>query len=550
MGMSEPIVKVSDLTVDFFVDGEWSRAVSHVSYEVMPGEVVAVVGESGSGKSTTALTLIGLLPPTARATGSVVLRGKELVGVSPTQLRSVRGVDVGMVFQEPMSALNPVLTVGFQIVEALRAHDQAITLKEAGEKARELLSQVELPDPEKAFHSYPHQLSGGQRQRAMIAQALSQNPALLIADEPTSALDVTVQAEILDLLRKLSRRLGQAVLLITHDMGVVADLADRVIVMKDGDVVEQNPVDTLYTAPTHPYTKSLLESVPFLGRGTRRSALAPSEPLISATGLSIDYPKRGRVPAFRAATDLHFTVGRGEVVGIVGESGSGKTTVARAVLGLLPVAAGELVVDGVSMAGVRTDDLRALRRRMGIVFQDPGASLNPRWPIGQSVAEPLELAKWSAGDVSHRVEELLELVELPTSFRNRYPHELSGGQRQRIGVARALALNPSLVVADEPTSALDVSVQARVLELFLRLQEQLGFSALFISHDLAIVEQIAHRIVVMSEGVIVEQGTTASVLDTPTNSYTKKLLQAVPVPDPVAQRARRQGHLGSDHLER
>ena len=540
VGMSEPIVSVSGLTVDFFVDGEWSRAVSDVSYQVMPGEVLAVVGESGSGKSTTALTLIGLLPPTARATGSVVLRGKELVGVPQSQLRSIRGVDVGMVFQEPMSALNPVLTVGFQIVEALRAHDQTVTLQAAGERARELLSQVELPDPEKAFHSYPHQLSGGQRQRAMIAQALSQNPALLIADEPTSALDVTVQAEILDLLRKLSRRLGQAVLLITHDMGVVADLADRVIVMKDGHVVEENPVETLYATPTHPYTKSLLESVPFLGRGTRRSALPPSAPLISAAGLCIDYPKRGRVPAFRAATDLDFVVGHGEVVGIVGESGSGKTTVARAVLGLLPLAAGELVVDGVSMADVKKDDLRALRRRMGIVFQDPGASLNPRWPIGQSIAEPLELAQWSGMEVSNRVSELLELVELPTSLRNRYPHELSGGQRQRIGVARALALNPVLVVADEPTSALDVSVQARVLELFLKLQEQLGFSALFISHDLAIVEQIAHRIVVMSEGLIVEHGPTANVLDAPAHPYTKKLLNAVPVPDPVTQRGRRE----------
>ena len=540
MDEPEPIVRVSNLTVEFAVDGEWNTAVSEVSYEIRSGEVVAVVGESGSGKSTSALTLIGLLPSNARATGSVVLRGTEIVGLPSAKLRHIRGRDIGMVFQEPMSALNPVLTIGFQIVEALRAHDGAVTVAEAKERAKELLEMVDLPDPEKAFHSYPHQLSGGQRQRAMIAQALAQNPALMIADEPTSALDVTVQAEIIDLLRQLANRLNQAVLLITHDMGVVADLADRVVVMKDGLVVEEGTVEQVFSAPQHPYTVALLESVPYLGRGARRTPPASSEVLIRAEGVTLDYPKRGRVPAFRAVEDVSFTVAPGEVVGIVGESGSGKTTFARAVLGLLPVQEGNLTVDGVAMRGVSKADLQALRRRMGIVFQDPGASLNPRWPIGQSIAEPLELADWEPDAISNRVIELLELVELPPALRNRYPHELSGGQRQRVGVARALALNPVLVVADEPTSALDVSVQARVLELFLKLQAELGFAALFISHDLAVVERIAHRIVVMHEGRLVEWGTTEQVLDHPTHPYTKTLLAAVPVPDPAEQRRRRE----------
>ena len=539
MSDSRPVVSVDDLSVDFLVDGVWVPAVRHVSYDIHPGEVVACVGESGSGKSTTALSLIGLLPVNARARGRVMLRDRDVLTLSSQELRALRGEDIGMVFQEPMTALNPVLTVGFQIMEALRAHQQDMTSEQAGARARELLTVVDLPDPEKAFRSYPHQLSGGQRQRAMIAQALALNPALLIADEPTSALDVTVQAEIIDLLLSLKDKLNQAVLLITHDMGVVADLADRVVVMKDGEVVESGDVKKVFSEPSHPYTKALLESVPYLGRGERREGPSSDQVLVRLDQVSIDYPKRGRVPAFRAVTDMSVTVAPGEVLGIVGESGSGKTTVARAILGLLPVVSGTLEVAGHSLSTIGARDLRMLRRRMGIIFQDPGSSLNPRWPVGQSIAEPLELARWDRASSDRRVDELLELVELPVSMRNRYPHELSGGQRQRIGVARALALNPDLVVADEPTSALDVSVQAKVLDLFKRLQEELGFATVFISHDLAVVEQISHRIAVMHDGRLVEWGKTSDVLDHPQHPYTRQLLEAVPVPDPVEQRRRR-----------
>ncbi|MFZ9106222.1 MAG: ATP-binding cassette domain-containing protein, partial [Pontimonas sp.] len=361
-----------------------------------------------------------------------------------------------------------------------------------------------------------------------------------IADEPTSALDVTVQAEILDLLRDLAQRLNQAVLLITHDMAVVADLADRVVVMKQGEIVEQGTTAKLFSAPQHPYSKALLEAVPFLGRQGRADPLPSTEVVISLESVSIDYPKRGRVPAFRAISDLTMDVVAGEVVGVVGESGSGKTTLARAILGLLPVVSGRLIVEDVELSGVSPRDLRALRRRMGIVFQDPGASLNPRWPIGQSIAEPLVLADWDNAKADARVVELLRQVELDPEYRNRYPHELSGGQRQRVGVARALALNPSLVIADEPTSALDVSVQAKVLALLGRLQRELGFATVFISHDLAIVQQLAHRIAVLHNGRLVEWGLTEQVLNRPAHPYTKQLIEAVPVPDPALQRARRE----------
>ncbi|MFZ9088217.1 MAG: dipeptide ABC transporter ATP-binding protein [Pontimonas sp.] len=540
MASQTPVVEISGLSVDFSVDGEWIPALRGVSFIIQSGEVVACVGESGSGKSTAALAMMGLLPNNSRASGSVRLRGQEILGVAASELRHIRGAQIGMVFQEPMTALNPVLTAGFQIMEALRAHDGEVTAEAAKKRALELLGMVELPDPEKAFHSYPHQLSGGQRQRAMIAQALALEPALLIADEPTSALDVTVQAEILDLLRDLAQRLNQAVLLITHDMAVVADLADRVVVMKQGEIVEQGTTAKLFSAPQHPYSKALLEAVPFLGRQGRADPLPSTEVVISLESVSIDYPKRGRVPAFRAISDLTMDVVAGEVVGVVGESGSGKTTLARAILGLLPVVSGRLIVEDVELSGVSPRDLRALRRRMGIVFQDPGASLNPRWPIGQSIAEPLVLADWDNAKADARVVELLRQVELDPEYRNRYPHELSGGQRQRVGVARALALNPSLVIADEPTSALDVSVQAKVLALLGRLQRELGFATVFISHDLAIVQQLAHRIAVLHNGRLVEWGLTEQVLNRPAHPYTKQLIEAVPVPDPALQRARRE----------
>lgn len=545
---AETVLEVTDLGVDFWVDGQFYPAAIDLNYSVKRGEVLAIVGESGSGKSSSSMALLGLLPGNAKVTGSVKLLGRELRGILQAELRSVRGNQIAVIFQEPMTALNPVYTVGFQIMEALRSHFD-LTPKEAKARAIELLTSVEMPDPETAFHKYPHQLSGGQRQRAMIAQSISCDPVLLIADEPTTALDVTVQAEILDLMRNLRTRLDSAIILITHDMGVVADLADHIMVMKDGVAVETGTVVDVFTKPQHPYTKSLLAAVPHLG--TAVVQVNEQEPLNQAQGrapvlrfedVAIDYPKRGRVPAFRAAEHINLEIFPGEILGLVGESGSGKTTLGRAAVGLLPIAEGRLTVVGHDISHATNRDLRPLRRKTGIVFQDPGSSLNPRMPIGQSIGEPLLLSGGASGkELDRRVEQLLTQVELPTSYRNRYPHELSGGQRQRVGIARALALTPDLLVADEPTSALDVSVQARFLDLLQELQEQLQFACLFVSHDLAVVDILAHRIAVMHRGRLVEQGTRDEILRNPRDPYTQRLIAAVPLPDPIAQRERRQG---------
>ncbi|MDG1818087.1 MAG: ABC transporter ATP-binding protein [Aquiluna sp.] len=538
---SKPIIEASELSIDFWVDGQWVMAASGVNFRVRPGEVLAIVGESGSGKSTSAMSLLGLLPVNGRASGSVKLQGEELIGADKKRLRQVRGKEIAVIFQEPMTALNPVYTVGFQIVEALQVHYPSMTKAKAKARALELLTMVELPDPQKAFDSYPHELSGGQRQRAMIAQSISCDPLLLIADEPTTALDVTVQAEILDLIRDLNKRLNSAVILITHDMGVVADLSDHMIVMKDGVVVESGSTKQVFTKPGHQYTKDLLAAVPHLGAAELKPTVdrTGQKPTLSLRNVNIEYPKRGRVPAFKAASDINLEIYPGEVLGLVGESGSGKTTIGRAVVGLLPIKSGELTINEKSLSGRKQKELMAIRREIGIVFQDPGSSLNPRWPVGQSIAEPLLLAGWNHKELTDRVSELLDLVELPRSYRNRYPHELSGGQRQRIGIARALALSPKLLVADEPTSALDVSVQARVLELLQEIQKEQQFATLFISHDLAVVDLLSDRIAVMQHGVIVEQGPKDEILRNPTQDYTKRLIAAVPVPDPDQQAKRR-----------
>jgi peptide/nickel transport system ATP-binding protein len=546
--MNAPIIETKNLGVEFWVDGQWVMAATDISFNVSPGEVLAVVGESGSGKSTSAMSLLGLLPVNGRASGSVKLAGEELIGAEKKRLRQIRGEEIAVIFQEPMTALNPVYTIGFQISEALKVHNPKMTKAEAKERALELLTMVELPDPEKAFNSYPHQLSGGQRQRAMIAQSLSCDPKLLIADEPTTALDVTVQAEILDLLRNLNQKLQSGVILITHDMGVVADLADRILVMKDGQMVEQGTADQIFNRPQHPYTQTLLASVPKLGRSERRFFEVPKDakPVLALKDVSIVYPKRGKVPAFTAAKNVSFEIYQGEILGLVGESGSGKTTVGRAAIGLLPVSEGSIKLIGEEIAGATQKQLRGLRQRTGVVFQDPGSSLNPRLPIGESIGEPLLLAKKAEGDqLNHIVEDLLDSVELPRSYRNRYPHELSGGQRQRVGIARAISLNPDLLIADEPTSALDVSVQARFLDLLLDLQDKLKFACLFISHDLAVVDTLAHRIAVMQHGELVEIGDRDQILNNPQNEYTRKLISAVPVPDPEEQRQRREARAKS-----
>ena len=576
-----PVLQVSDLSVDFAVDNVWVPAVKKLNYSIKRGEVMALVGESGSGKSVSSMSVLDLLPANSRVSGSVKLNGRELRGLSPAQMRGIRGKDIAVIFQEPMTALNPVLTVGFQIVETLRIH-YGISPHEARDRAIELLRLVELPDALKAFNSYPHQLSGGQRQRAMIAQSISCDPGLLIADEPTTALDVTVQAEILDLIRNLSDKLDSAVLLITHDMGVVADLADHVAVMRRGEVVEAGPTLQIFREPRHPYTKALLDAVPHLGQGADGQEIDVTVALAAAaldegdtpTGLLeqievneralqeaqqaateldsrevvldfknvvIEYPGHGRVKAFRAIDGVDLTVHKGEVMGLVGESGSGKTTLGRAAIGLLPVTAGELTVTGVDLSKWHRKRVRQVHKNAGIVFQDPASSLNPRMTIGQSVAEPLLLGKGLKGRALEReVEALLVSVELPTSYKSRYPHELSGGQKQRVGIARALSLHPDLLIADEPTSALDVSVQATVLDLLKNLQAEFQFACLFVTHDLAVIDVLADRIAVMHLGRLAEVGTRDEILRNPQDPYTQRLIAAVPLPDPEVQRERRE----------
>ncbi|MEI6219967.1 MAG: ABC transporter ATP-binding protein [Actinomycetes bacterium] len=546
--MSTPVLKVSDLTVEFWVDGVWYPAAVNVDFELNAGQTLAIVGESGSGKSTVAMAVMSLLATNARVTGSIKVKEQEVLGASTQMLQKYRGKEVAYIFQEPMTALNPVYTIGFQIMETLRNHFD-IGPNEAKERAIELLKLVEIPDPERSVDKYPHQLSGGQRQRAMIAQALACDPALLIADEPTTALDVTVQAEILDLMRGLRTRLNSGILLITHDMGVVADMADDIMVMQSGLTVEQGTADQIFNRPTHPYTQQLLAAVPMLGSTSMRllePSQAAKQPVLKLTNVTIEYPKHGRIPAFVAVEDFSLEIYPGEIVGLVGESGSGKTTVGRASIGLLPIKSGHLEVVGQDISGASQKDLRKIRQSTGIVFQDPASSLNPRLPIGESIGEPLFLAKIAKDkELDKRVEDLLASVELPRSYRNRYPHELSGGQRQRVGIARALALTPHILIADEPTSALDVSVQARFLELLQELQEQLKFACLFISHDLAVVDILSHRIAVMQNGKLVEVGTRDEILKHPKDPYTQRLIGAVPVPDPAEQKLRREARLAA-----
>ena len=545
--MSNPVLKATNYTIEFWVDGTWYPAAVDMNFEVHAGKTLAIVGESGSGKSTTALGLMSLLASNARTYGSVTVKDQEMVGAPAAQLQKFRGKEVAYIFQEPMTALNPVYTIGFQIIETLRTHFD-MGPKEARTRALELISMVEIPNPETSIDKYPHQLSGGQRQRAMIAQALACDPAILVADEPTTALDVTVQAEILDLMRNLRTKLNSAILLITHDMGVVADMADEILVMKDGHTVEHGSADQIFNRPEHPYTKELLASVPVLGTSPKRtlsySESAKPAPVLNLEDVTIEYPKRGRVPAFTAVKNLSLQIFPGEIVGLVGESGSGKTTVGRAAIGLLPIKSGKIEIVGQDISHATQKDLSKIRRHTGIVFQDPASSLNPRLPIGESIGEPIFLAGLAKGaELAHKVEDLLDSVELPRSYRNRYPHELSGGQRQRVGIARALALAPDLLIADEPTSALDVSVQARFLELFQELQQKLQFACLFISHDLAVVDILSHRVAVMQNGLLVEQGERDQILKSPREAYTQRLIAAVPVPNPAEQEKRRLARL-------
>ncbi|MGW7686229.1 dipeptide ABC transporter ATP-binding protein [Kribbella sp. NPDC054772] len=537
--MSDEVLTFEDLTIDFTVGGTSQRAVHSVSFGVRPGEVLAVVGESGSGKSVTALAALGLLPANASVGGRIVFGGDEVLSMSRSELTALRGRRIAMIFQDPVGALDPVFTIGTQLMEMVRAHQPELSRAQVRERALELLRMVEIP--ESRFKYYPHQLSGGQCQRVMIAIAVACDPELLIADEPTTALDVTVQQEVLDVLLAMRSKISGAIMIITHDMGVVADVADRVVVMRKGAVVETADVHELFDRPEEEYTRALLAAVP---RGGLRDQAAPAAvdevaPALAVNDLVVEYrSRRGRT--IRAVDGVSLTLTPGQITGVVGESGSGKSTIGKAVLGLAPLTSGAIEVAGVSLGDASSSTLRKVRAGIGVVFQNPAGSLNPRATIGQSIGEPLAVHRGVRGaELRGRVEELLDSVELPRAWGGRYPHELSGGQRQRVSIARAISLDPALLIADEPTSALDVSVQATVLELFRSIQERLDFACLFISHDLAVVDQLCDQVAVLSQGRIVEHGSRESVLRDPQDPYTIRLLEAAPVPDPTEQSRRR-----------
>ncbi|MEV0071339.1 ABC transporter ATP-binding protein [Amycolatopsis sp. NPDC050768] len=531
--MSEPVLDIRGLRVSY---GDGDPAVNGLSLTVEPGEIVAVVGESGSGKSTAALAVLGLLPESASVSGAIELDGQNVLELRGEELRKLRGQGAGMVFQEPMTALNPLLRIGFQLAEAIRNHDpRKRRHKHYYPRCAELLERVGVPEPEARLKQYPHELSGGLRQRVMIAIALAARPKLIIADEPTTALDVTVQQQILDLLRDIRSTEGTATLLITHNMGVVADVADRVLVLRSGRLVEEAPTAELFSSPRAAYTRELLAAVPRLGAGEHADAVAaPGKPVLALTDIVVEYGGK------RAVDSVSLSVGPGEIVGLVGESGSGKTTLGNCALGLVTPKSGRVEVLGGPLPRGTGRSARAVRRQIGAVFQDPASSLDPRMTVAQTVAEPLIMHTSAGGsERRRRVRELLDAVELPESLMERYGHELSGGQRQRVSLARALVLGPKLLIADEPTSALDVSVQAVVLDVFKRLHEEFGFGCLFVSHDLAVVDSLCDRVAVLRGGELVEQGPAARVLRDPSHAYTQALLLSSPVPDPAVQRGRR-----------
>ena len=528
------VLEVENLTIDLPPGADRAHAVEDVSFALKPEEILCIVGESGSGKSMTAQAVMGLLPPLVRISGGAVrLEGVDLLGRSEADLRDVRGRRVAMIFQEPMTALNPLMRVGDQIAEVLRFHGTGMDKAARRRRTAELLEAVGLPEPELLRHSYPFRLSGGQRQRVMIAMALALEPAVLIADEPTTALDVTTQAQILALIKKIQAERHMAVLFITHDFGVVAEIADRVAVMQHGRVVEIGPAEQVLNAPQHAYTRRLIAAVPKLIPPAPRPVDAAAIPVLAASGLVKTYAARGggffgRGRTVQAVKDVAFEIRRGETLGLVGESGSGKSTVGRLVVRLLDPDGGAVRVDGIDIAGLRRRALQPYRRRVQMVFQDPFASLNPRRKVGKIIADGPVAQGMKRAEAEAKARELLRLVGLDPGATERYPHEFSGGQRQRIGIARALALEPEILVADEPVSALDVSVQEQILALLDEIRVRLRLAMLFITHDLRVAAQICDRIAVMRRGEIVETGPTAELFAAPRHAYTRELLAAVP----------------------
>jgi peptide/nickel transport system ATP-binding protein len=567
--MTQPILSVSNLTTSFRTGGGWKSVVRNISFDIAPKETLAVVGESGSGKSVTALSIMRLNPPaSSRIEGSIKLNGRELLTLPEAEMRKVRGNEIAMIFQEPMTSLNPVLPIGFQIAEALVLH-RGLSRSEARAETLRLLEKVRIPAATSRLNEYPHSFSGGMRQRVMIAMALACKPKLLVADEPTTALDVTIQAQILELIKALQEEEGMSVLFITHDMGVVAEIADRTVVMYNGEQVEEGRTERIFAEPRMPYTKALLAAVPRLGSmdGKTRPMRFPivdrdtgacdvpqevpdtvksqERPVLEVSGLTTRFDIRGGILSsvrgrVHAVEDVSFSLKAGETLALVGESGCGKSTTGRSLMRLIEPLSGSVLLDGVDVLKLNRRDMLEQRKRMQMIFQDPYASLNPRMNIASAVAEPLLVNSiCGRAEARDRVADLLERVGLSPDMANRFPHEFSGGQRQRICIARALALEPRLIVADEAVSALDVSVKAQVVNLMLDLQARMGLSYLFISHDMAVVERVSHRVAVMYLGQIVEIGPRRDIFENPQHPYTKRLLKAVPIADPARRLQKR-----------
>ncbi|MFD3273666.1 ABC transporter ATP-binding protein [Paenibacillus dendritiformis] len=545
----DTILQVNNLSVTFLTRDKEIQAVRDVSFELKQGETLGIVGESGSGKSVTARSIMRLLPSSISymREGEVIFLGKNVENYTDKEMESIRGRDMGMIFQDPMTSLNPTMTIGRQIEEGLIKH-QKLSAAGAKEKAIEMLKLVGIRNSERRYHQYPHEFSGGMRQRVMIAIALACRPALLIADEPTTALDVTIQAQILNVMKHMQQQLGTSIILITHDLGVVAGMCDRVVVMKDGAVVETGTTEEIFASPKHPYTKKLLGALPRLDE-KKKPKLVPlvvkkdaddARPLLEVRSLK-QYFDLGKGNVIKAVNDISFHIREGETLGVVGESGCGKSTTGRSILRLHEPTGGDILYQGMAVNRMSAKEMKTMRRYMQMIFQDPYASLNPRFKILDIIGEALDVHRLAGSkqERKKRVEELLDMVGLDPAYAMRYPHEFSGGQRQRIGIARALAVEPKFIVCDEPLSALDVSIQAQIVKLMEELQQRLGLTYLFIAHDLSMVKHISDRVAVMYRGKIVELAESEELYANPQHAYTKSLLAAIPVPDPKVEAAKK-----------